>query len=176
MSGFEKWTIAVGCAGVVVNFILFVVFSLQLKALRQQVAVSERVERSAEDRARRQATVEFYAATHSRRIDFARRLEDWTDIDTPEEISLAARTDDRLRRAVNDYLNYYEFLALGVNMATYDYDTIRGLARGRMVYLADSYRDYIERARQRNNNAGLWVELEILADRLRREPVDRAID
>ena len=168
---FEAWTIVIGCAGVVVNFVLFVVFSLQLLALRKQVEVSERVERGAEDRARRQATVEFYAATHARRVEFAKELENWSELESPEDISLATVADLRLRQLVVDYMNYYEFLALGVNMATYDYDTVRRLARGRIIYLVDGYRAYIDASRERDDNPRLWVELEALAERLRQEQV-----
>ena len=103
MTTFESWSIGVGIAGVGVNLILFAVFALQLRALRRQVQLSERIELGAEGRARRQATVEFYAATHDRRIRFMRLFEE-RGLMTAEEVCEAAKGDLEVRHQVIDYL------------------------------------------------------------------------
>ena len=166
MTTFESWSVGVGMAAVAVNLILFAVVALQLRALRRQVELSERIERGAEARARRQATVEFYAATHARRIRFMRLFED-RGLMTADEVCDAAKTDIEVRHQLIDYLNYYEFLAVGVRTETYDYETVRRLASSRIMRIAVGYQPYIQWSRQTQDRPQLFIELERLSDQLR---------
>ncbi|HET7798825.1 MAG TPA: DUF4760 domain-containing protein [Humibacillus xanthopallidus] len=66
-----------------------------------------------------------------------------------------------------DYLNYHEFLAVGVGMDTYDDETVRRLAAGRIMRIAEGYTAYVEWARATQDRPLLYTELEHLAQRLR---------
>lgn len=166
MNAFEIWSLVIAGAAVLVNIVLFVVVVQQLGTVKEQIQLTERIAEEAEHRARRQATVEFYAATHSRRMDFLRMFNEH-GMTTAQEVCDAALKDSKVRNQLIDYLNYYEFLAVGVHTATYDFETIRLLASSRIRRVTEDYRPYIEWARSApTGNPRLFAELEELAEEL----------
>lgn len=167
MNAFETWSLIIAGAAVLVNIVLFVVVVQQLGTVKEQIQLTERIAEEAENRARRQATVDFYAATHSRRMEFLRLFNEH-GMTSPQEVCNAAMEDSKVRNQLIDYLNYYEFLAVGVHTATYDFETIRRLASGRIRKISEDYRPYIEWARSRpKGSPRLFAELEELAEELR---------
>ena len=56
---------------------------------------------------------------------------------------------------------------MGVRTETYDYETVRRLALGRIMRIAEGYQPYIQWSRATQDRPQLFIELERLSDQLR---------
>jgi len=120
------------------------------------------------DRRRRQATLEFYAETMERRIEWREVLPNDRDAEAVAAfVPVPSDTADPANKLLGDYLNYYELIAIGVNLGILDFETIYRVAGTRLIAAFDNYRGWIEGRREYFGSPALFCELEVLTDQLR---------
>lgn len=167
MTQFETLSVVIGAAGVVINLILFIMFALQLRALRRQIAVAEEATRLDHDRRRKQATLDFYTATLEKRAALRDLLPYDRDADAIRDLIRDIKSEDDGRgKEITNYLSLFEGLAAGVNSGVYDLDTIERVAGGRIRAIAHNYKSWIDSRRAMFDNPNLYEELDHLAGQL----------
>jgi hypothetical protein len=103
LSLYEQISSVVGICGVLLNFVLFVVFFIQMRLLREQIKSSERATKSAENaterdilQRKRESTIEFYSETFQSRLMLVHELvEVWQLKCLKDERSKVIRTFPR---------------------------------------------------------------------------------
>lgn len=71
------------------------------------------------------------------------------------------------RKAIFEYLSYWEAIALGTKQEVFDFDTLNQQAGGHIVAIAENYAAWFE-ARRALYGPLLYVGIEELANRVRR--------
>jgi hypothetical protein len=154
---------SLGALGVAINAVLLVFVWLQLRA-------AAKATRRDHDRRRRQATIEWFAATLDRRSEFGERLPPDRD---PEAIGRhLKKVKGRADPDIIGYLNVYEMLATAVNMGIHDLEVIHRISGRRVIVMYEAYLPWIEH-RRLVMGSRVYDELETLVVSLidRREQV-----
>jgi len=107
--------------------------------------------------------VEFYAQTVEARVKWREDLPNDRDqnairqfLPQPDDAGSEANT------VVSLYLDYFEFLATGINAGIYDFETIAHLAGPRLVKAYRNYQPWIEARRElfeEDSLYGEWLQL-----------------
>jgi hypothetical protein len=123
------------------------------------------------EKRRRQAAIDFYAQTISQRDQWNLRLPPDRDAEAISDLLAQAtapgdRETEEIRRAIHNYLGFWELLSAGVHEEVLDRKTVVSLARGRAVAVWANYRSYIIKERERYHAPALYSELEKLATSL----------
>ncbi len=169
MTTFEKTSILVGALGLLVNGALFVVFFLQLRELRRQIKGSSEADKRDHERRRKQATIEFYAATLERRNALRHELAEDRDSEAITRVTEKLREQGKSApewHSVVEYLNLWETLATGVNSDVLDYSTISRLSGQRVISIVRNYWSWIDWRRSELASPSVYSELETLATRI----------
>lgn len=172
MTNFERWQLVTALFGTAVNLLLFVFVIVQVRLLRRQVDEAAASVKLDHDRRKMESTLDFYASTIDRRNAFREVLPN--DRDTEGISALVDRVtkediNSPMNRTLGDYMNYFELLAVGVNMEIYDYDTVSRLAGGRLIAVMANYGLWVDHRRAALGSATLWGEFADLTERLRNE-------
>ena len=181
-STYNAFDIIVTGIGVLVNVALFAFFGMQLRELRRQNSfassqaslLKRQVEQAQEitardhDRRSRQATIDFYATTLSKRAEFRSILPYDRDFDDIAQLLELAKQDDGLiDKEITEYLALFELLATGANTGVFDLETLRLIAKGPICAIVDYYGPWIEARRTKYGSPSLYSELETLTEALR---------
>jgi hypothetical protein len=123
---------------------------------------------------RRQAAIDFYARTVSQRDQWNQKLPPDRDEAAigalvSQAMEPAGDATEEARRAIHNYLGFWELLSAGVANGVLDRDTIRSLARGRAVAVWNNYKPFVITERFRYKAGALYRELQNLAESLAAE-------
>jgi hypothetical protein len=168
MSTFELVSTIVAITALAINFALFLTVILQLRALRQQIKSADSATKADHARRKKQATIEFYAATLEKRSALRSTLPSDRDGEAIAQFLIDAAESKRRARDISEYLGLFELLASGVNTGVFDRKVIARMAGGRIRAMVENYRPWIERQRTLLDAPLLYVELEALAEFLTR--------
>lgn len=164
MTQYEGLSITFAAIAVVVNIVLFLVFFLQLRALKTQVRLSEEATERDHARRRQQATVDFYMTTLEKRTELRHTLPYDRNADAIREYVTALKDESETEALyVTDYLTMFEMLAGGVNMGIYDLEVIDRLAGSRLRAIYNNYLPWIDQRRRMFDSPSLYCELESLS-------------
>ena len=109
---------------------------------------------------RRQETLRLYSSTAGSRRTVDLGLPRDSDAPAVAAIIRKAQKSERERRAIRDYLNYWEEIATGVRFGVLDPDVLRALVGPRMVSIFQNYREHIDWIRANHSPGTFMVELE----------------
>jgi hypothetical protein len=123
---------------------------------------------------RRQAAIDFYAQTIGQRDQWNLRLPPDRDeaaisVLVNQALAPSGEATEQARRAIHNYLGFWELLSAGVAKEVLDRDTIRSLARGRAVAVWNNYRPFVIAERIQYEAGLLYRELQNLAESLAAE-------
>jgi uncharacterized protein DUF4760 len=158
--------IAIG--GLVVNVIVLGFLIVQITLLRRQVDLARDAFVDEQRRSKKQATLDFMAATLDRRHQLHAKVPDETDRAATAQFLDSLKQSNTPPRFLFDYLNYYEVIAAGVNDGTLDLDIVDRTSGSTIRRIADTYRQFIEKRRQVNDQPTLYCELLALAETVQR--------
>ncbi|MCK5832010.1 MAG: DUF4760 domain-containing protein [Methylococcales bacterium] len=74
-----------------------------------------------------------------------------------------------LQSRLHTVLNYFEGLARGIRQGIYDEEVIKASFRGHMIRVYESFKYYIGSRRITLHNPRIWIELEEMADKWKKE-------
>jgi hypothetical protein len=173
VSEFEILTVLTGAAAVVVNVVLFVMVVLQLRAVQRQVKDSESQAFLDNQRRKKQATIDFWAATQDRRL----KLSDDLPLDSDQEaiatfLTSIGQGDSDKSRTLTAFLGLYELLAAGINSDVLDLVLFARIAGPRIISVTKGYGAWIDERRTLRNDRLLYDELTTLSDTLNQRLVD----
>ncbi|HEX6686722.1 MAG TPA: DUF4760 domain-containing protein [Candidatus Limnocylindrales bacterium] len=167
MTMFERWSLVGVFAAIAVNIIAFLAVIWQLRLLAHQNRQSQQAIVQDHDRRRKQATLEFFATTHDRQIEFRKILPNsWSSEEIVALIQKAVNGDTDTEKLIAGYLNLYEHFAAGVRAGIFDLEVTNQMAGGRIVAMQRNYQPWIEYRRRLHGVADLYCELEWLGGRL----------
>ena len=134
-----------------------------------QLYLAQRTTRDEYENRRRQATIEFYARTINQRGEWNLKLPPDRDGEAIKVLIAQALDPDgerteEARRAIHNYLAFWELLSAGVAQNVLDRTTIRSLARGRAVAVWKNYEPFVTAERTRYEAPLLYIELQRLAE------------
>lgn len=172
-----------------VNVLLLSVIAWQAWEARRQAegaraqAVAVREQTAADhERRKKQATIEYYSNLRSSRRELQAEVEHKFGHDAlaASEVVLLLDQEERgeptaieVIRLIKAYFTGLESLAAGVNLEVFDYQTLRRLGGAHIRTVFRQYRAFVDVSRQRKSQDTLYVELELLHDRLSQErPVE----
>ena len=75
----------------------------------------------------------------------------------------------KIRRSIRDVLNYYEYLAAGIQSHIFDEETVKTLIRTSLYKAENVFRNYIAHIRTRHGETDAYVELQALANKWKNE-------
>jgi hypothetical protein len=117
-------------------------------------------------RRKQQATIEFYERTLLKRVELTEYLGHDRESQRIRENIWAAKHGNRiLGDAISEYLNIVELLAAATLLEIFDIDTMKKIARGRILAIAENYREWIVYRRTLFDSPELYIEIERLAQR-----------
>jgi Domain of unknown function (DUF4760) len=139
-----------------------------------QLGLARRTTKDEYANRRRQAAIEFYARTISQRVEWNLKLPPDRDKEAikallAQALDPAGERTEEARRAIYNYLGFWELLSAGVAQDVLDRTTIRSLARGRAVAVWTNYKPFVTEERSRYDAPLLYIELERLAESLAAE-------
>jgi hypothetical protein len=155
--------VIVATVGVAVNVVLFVVFALQLVALRRQVQQSKDATNLDHARRRAQATIEFYQSTLEKRKALRAVLPYDGDAAAVAELIERALHESGERESVTEYLGLFELLAMGTNTGVFDIAVLERMAGTRVRALTQNYMPWISARRAQLEHPKLYSELVALS-------------
>ncbi len=134
-----------------------------------QLGFAQRATRDEYENRRRQAAIEFYARTINQRGEWNLKLppdrdEEAIKVLVDQALDPDGERTEEARRAIHNYLGFWELLSAGVARDVLDRDTIRSLARGRAVAVWKNYEPFVTAERIRYDAPLLYIELEHLAE------------
>ncbi|MEV4333509.1 DUF4760 domain-containing protein [Streptomyces sp. NPDC049597] len=158
MTSYECWSLVASFGALLVSVVAFGAVLWQLVMLSRATTLDH-------DRRRKQATVEYLAATMDRRKEL--RDEGIPDERDPAAVSaLIGRMDagDRTAtRLVYSYLTIYNHLGVGARSDAFDLRVIDQAWGGSVIAIWEGYRPWIERQRRARCEPRLYEDLEHLA-------------
>lgn len=165
MTQFERWSLAASIFALGLNSVIFVLFWLQVRLLRQQNAGNtDSVARDHQQR-RLAETMQYYTEAFiltSSGDDYTAR--EWQFVtDRIAGQRPAAPTDLESIRA---RLRLFEVFASGVNLGAFSVEVADRAAGSTVLAAWLTYRDLIYAQRERMSNPRLYEEFESLAERL----------
>jgi Domain of unknown function (DUF4760) len=137
-----------------------------------QLYLAQRTTKDEYENRRRQAAIEFYARTINQRGEWNLKLPPDRDEEAIKVLVAQALDPDgerteEARRAIHNYLGFWELLSAGVAQDVLDRATIRSLARGRAVAVWKNYEPFVTAERSRYEAPLLYIELQRLAEFLK---------
>lgn len=157
------WAASTALAALALNACLLIVVVMQL---RHGIAATK----LDHERRKKQATIEFYAATIEARQELMDEMPRLHDNDAITGLIEAASNDENsdAARNVAHYLGLFEMLSVAANTDTFDLETIDRLVGSRILRISEVYSPWIE-SRLENARPGAkpYGELLRLAKRLR---------
>ena len=177
MWSIEFWGLLVAGVGVMVNIVLFGAFWVQLRLLRRQVQQADDATARDHDRRKKQATIDFWAATQDRRLALAIQLPLDRDVkEIKKFLKEAGQGDNEKVRTLADFLGLYEMLATGINADVFDFELFAVMAGPRITSVVDNYGDWIQERRDERKDPLLYDELTHLASRLARRWAEKSAE
>lgn len=161
MTVFEILSLVAAFASVLLNLILFPIFVLQLRELRNQVVQARHATERDHLRRQSQATIEFYRDTIEKRLALREHLPDERDLPAVRAAmaAAAAAPEGPDEYAIKEYLSFLELLATGVNTEVMDVQIMDRIAGSRIAAAARNYRPWIDERRERLADPRMYEEL-----------------
>jgi hypothetical protein len=171
---YEILSLTTAVLGLIVSTVVLLLLLGQLRLLAQQVKDSREAldlstaEAEAENRRRRQrATVEFIAATLAKLEDNYDRVPAAGSERLADFLNEARIRDSSDFRALRNYLNNLQSLAVGVNLEIFDIDVVSRTVGGRIVRTWNYYEGWILEERKVIQAPKLFRDLELCAATIR---------
>ncbi|GEM_PF-6991990 len=152
---------------VTINVVALVFLGAQLYLLREQVRQAKDAYISEQRRARKQSTLDFISATLERRLRFQQEIPSVKDPEATLNFIRLAKTDEAAAKSILGFLNYYEYIAAGVNAGILDIDVIDSTMGTTVMRCQEGYVDFVAEVRERDSHPTLYEELDALAKLLR---------
>jgi hypothetical protein len=165
----DSSSIIIGTVGILANGIGLIFVASQVRLARRQFRLSQEAQRADIIRRKRQSTVDFYMQTIDLRSKWKSVLpDDWEELEVHKFIHSAfkASNGDKLQY-INDYLSYFETLAVATGADVYDLEMLDSIAGTRITSIAENYKPFFQLIRNRTGKLSLYVELESLGEKLR---------
>jgi hypothetical protein len=157
----------VALGGFTVSVVALIFLAWQLVLLRVQIKQAKDAFVTEQARVRRQSTLEFIATTLERRQALGRDVPSELDKTAVAKFLEEAKADRRVHRRLDDYLNYFEMVATGVNNEIFDIDVIDRASGTIIVRVEETYRDFVRDVREREAAPTIWKETQALATAIR---------
>lgn len=171
MSTFERWSLRLAMTGVIINAALFIGLWVQIRLLAKQVALAAEATQLDHERRRKTETFGFANAILEQQWAFASLVPDTREKGAVERFLAGPGTKDGSPEVIaTRYLDIYENLAAAVNVGVLDLDLVDRLEGGRIVHTWDAFEGWVCDRRERFKQDSLFVELQLLAERLRALP------
>jgi hypothetical protein len=122
-----------------VNVIVLFFLVVQIALLRKQVDLAKGAFLDEQVRSKKQATLDFMAATLDRRHALHAMVPDETDHVAVTDFLTSIEQSVTPPRFLFDYLNYYELIASGVNDGTLDIDIVVRASGSTIRRIASTY-------------------------------------
>ena len=168
MSSADKWTVALGIAGIMVNIALFGGLLAQLRQFKGANDLDHQ-------RRKREATDDFLMATFNNARDLrAKGLPELFRSDVVPYASNPLDFGDERNQLIRHYLNEFESLATGVNLGVYDDEVVHALRGTTIVRAWALFSPWIQARRDFIKQPDLYEELEKMAGRMQEIQAARA--
>ena len=157
----------IGTLSVVLLAISVIYAGRQLQLLRRQHSEDHDWNRrlAAQQAIDKYHNIQLMVETISEHLDFQNRTEGITLAD----IEAKFKETGTLQTRVHSVINYFEAMARGVRQGIYDEEVIKNAFQGHMNRVYESFRYYIESRRRNLHNPQIWIELEEISDKWRKE-------
>lgn len=161
LTTFDVLSLLAAFSGVALNLILFPIFILQLRELRDQVIQARQATERDHLRRQSQATIEFYRDTIEKRLALREHLPDERDEAGVKAVIrvASAQPDGPENYAVKEYLSFLELLATGVNTQVMEVEIMDRIAGSRIAAAARNYRPWIDERRTSLHDPRMYEEL-----------------
>jgi hypothetical protein len=151
------------------NFIAVAALLINVAALTALVVQIKRAKDAfvaEQDLARKGATMDYIVATTELREQLGEQVPAERDLVKVAQFLHDVEKDEATKSRLQRFMNYWENLAAGTNIGIYDFDIVNRTVGGTVITLWNVYGDYARRERTTRNRPEIYVEIEMLSEKL----------
>jgi hypothetical protein len=150
-----------------INTVALLFLIMQLRLVAAQVRQAKDAFIAEQDRARKQATMEYLANTSDLRKGMAGKLPGRYKLAEVQRSIDESTTDKDKEQELISFLNYYEAVSAAVNTGVFDLEVADRTVGGILLTIDGAYGEYIRRVQIEGNAPSIWQEIPRLAARIR---------
>lgn len=163
---YEAINVALQALALLVSTVVLLLLIRQLRLLRKQVTDASMQAEEQHQRSQRRETLAFIADTM---IRFHELLDTVPSAEPgfKDLVAKAMNTKSKEHKLLRKYINYLEDLSAGVNVGAFDLQAVDHVIGTRIMRAWSFGENWIRAEQQRDDNPGLYTELEQCANRLK---------